>query len=164
MPLVTKDLITPPKRAEARKKARRTVEGYAHIAAKCEPQSTKDMTPAQKMGIYYERKVGQHLAARVPGIGGTLWDHEWIEYDGAFAQPDFIIIFPSNACLLLEVKYTWIDCSGQLELYKDLLTFLDYGPVTACTVCRNLAPGVPRDKIVQELEDVVEGSVWQLRL
>lgn len=122
------------------------------------------LTPAQKKGLQYEARVGRAIEEWCGSQDiREYWDSEWIEYDGKLAQPDKVVILDSGCALLFEVKLTWVDTTMQLGFYRALLNALGYDEVVAVTVCKNLCPGCPRDKIVRSLDDIYDGCIWQMR-
>lgn len=122
-------------------------------------------SPVQIIGFRYERAVGVKLGILAESFGFKLNAHKWISYNnGLFAQPDFILVSPSGAAILIEVKHTWTDTSSQLRLYTRLLEKLGLSPITSLTVCRNLTSLTPRDEIIHDFHDLQQDSVWQLRI
>ena len=128
-------------------------------------KSKKKNSLAQTTGIRYEKRVEQELATFAVLLGFKLISHKWIKYnDWIFAQPDFILISPSGAAILIEVKYTWTDTLDQRKLYTRLLQKLNLNPTTSITICHNLTQETPRDKIIHDFHDLKQDSVWQLRI
>lgn len=118
-------------------------------------------TPAQKLGLRYERRVGKVLAKETASLGWTFWDHPWIGNDLTTRQPDFVLISPSGGALVAEVKLTWVDTQAQLEEYCSLLTRMELAPIPF-SICRNLTPETPN--IISDLLSVYPSAVWHLWL
>ena len=128
-------------------------------------EPNKKNTPAQTTGLRYERKVEQKLITLATSFRFELVSHKWIGYNGdLFAQPDFVLISPSGAAILIEVKYTYTDTSNQRKLYTRLLKELGLNPITSFTICHNLTSETPRDKIIHNFHDLQQDSIWQLRI
>jgi len=125
----------------------------------------KKNSPAQTIGIRYEKRVEKELIALTNLEGFELASHKWIKYNNKFfAQPDFVLISLYGTSILIEVKYTYTDTFDQRELYTKLLKKLGYKSITSCTICHNLTSETPKDKIIHNFRDIKQDSVWQLRI
>jgi len=127
-------------------------------------KANKKNSPAQVIGIRYERRVEKALSTLKEDHGFTLTSHKWIHFNGVYAQPDFILSSLSKAAILFEVKYTYTDTSAQRKFYTKLLKELGFGPITSLTICHNLTSSTPRDKIIHNFHDLQQDSIWQLRI
>ena len=127
-------------------------------------ESSKN-TLAQKTGLRYERVFEQKISVLAESIGFKFIAHKWINYNGdLFAQPDFVLVSPSKAVILIEAKYTYTNTLNQRKLYTRLLQKLGLNPITSITVCRNLTSETPRDRIIHDFHDLKQDSIWQLRI
>lgn len=122
----------------------------------------KGASPLARLGIRYERKVGQFLTPIATNLGLDLWDHQRLKVGSSTAEPDFVLVSASAAGLLIEVKYTWEDTTSQRAYYAGLLHLLGISPVVSCTVCRNLTPSTPKHLIVRDFYSITDNSVFQL--
>lgn len=160
MPKLDPILLAPPPRAS---------RGYSRVADPLAEVSLVDVelrsfpsSPAARAGSLYERRVGQRLSVIAKSLGLILWDHQTISVGGSVAEPDFVLVSPAGAGILIEVKYTWEDTSAQRAFYTSLLKSLGISPITSVTICRNLLPSTPPDSIVRDFYSIFEGAVWQL--
>ena len=119
---------------------------------------------AQTIGKRYENRVGKYLEALSYEMGWDFDPQPWFQWGNRYCQPDFLIHSPSGGTLLFEVKYTWMDTTNQLRMYRDLIRALGCSPITSITICRNLTPGVDKSLIVRSFEDLKEGCIWPLRV
>lgn len=128
------------------------------------PFGKDTLTGGQTLGVRYENRIGKKIEDWCGSQDiHEFWSNEWIEYDGKLAQPDKVVILSSGCALLFEIKLTWVDTSDQLAFYTKLLAALGH-PVDMCvTVCKNLRPGVPRERIVRSLDEIYDGCVLQMR-
>jgi hypothetical protein len=94
------------------------------------------------LGAAYERRVESFLRVLVSYLGWELHSHPWLRHNGQYIQPDFIMQSPADCLLVIEAKLTWIDCSGQLAKYRDMLESIGF-QVTTVQVVKNLTPFVP---------------------
>ena len=127
-------------------------------------QLNEKTSPAQTIGIRYERRVEKVLSTIREDHGFILTSHRWIKFNEVYAQPDFILSSLSKAAILFEVKYTYTDTLAQREFYTRLLKELGFGPVISCTICHNLTSSTPRDKIIHNFHEITQDSIWQLRI
>lgn len=140
-------------------------------------------TPAQRKGRRYESRVGRWLAARIDAR--CLWNHVWLEYRFQHeqiirrAQPDFVLttvtrspaanrsttptLEAQTTCFVFEVKHTWVDTTTQLNLYVALLAEFGLDAIPA-TLCRNLTPQTPKDRIVRGFDNLVPYSIMMVRV
>ena len=127
-------------------------------------KNAKKSSPAQLKGFRYEKRLEIYLTGLTKELGWTLISHRWVAYNGLFAQVDFILIPPSDPAILIEAKYTYTDTTEQRKLYTKLLEELGFISITSCTICHNLTPSTPRDKIIHTLSGLTQDSIWQLRI
>ena len=112
-------------------------------------------------GLTYQHRVGKVLQPLAKDLGWAFYAEEWI-YHGAWLQPDFILISPSNAALILDAKLTFTESAWpQLARYAAALSAWGYG-TTCIQVCRNLTPSAP--PAVADFVDLDDQSVWHLFL
>lgn len=85
------------------------------------------MTPSQRAGIRYERRVAKTLIS----LGYTIITGQWFGYKFLgerkinFCQPDIIILAPGRA-VIVECKLSQrLDASDQLQLYYQVLAACD---------------------------------------
>jgi hypothetical protein len=96
------------------------------------------LTPAQRRGLAYQRRVGKWLHAN--------WTDRWEIIDGPWlvgpCQPDFILLprnggeTPTAAIVVIETKLTQCDCSHQLMKYRRALQHL--APVVTIQIARRI--------------------------
>lgn len=99
-----------------------------------------------------------HLHSICARNSWLLRDHEWIETEDGWLQPDFVIERPEDA-ILVECKLTWLDCSAQMLKYMQVLRELGLSPVPLL-VCRNLTPSAPAP--IHSLDELRPDAVWHL--
>ena len=110
------------------------------------------LTPAQKAGLAYQRKVGKVLQKWADDTGWLLMDSPWLTGP---CQPDFLLISPSQCVLVVEVKLTQTDCTNQFNKYR-----LATGAKVCVQICRRLtAPAT-----MHSLEDAFDTGVMLLWL
>lgn len=111
-------------------------------------------TASQKAGCAYERKVGRWVRPLAAELGFTLLDHPWLEGP---CQPDFLLVAPSGAVIIVEAKLTWVDCSAQRAKYQRVLAGR---PTTFVQVCRRLTPQSPAPVDFLSIEDNSVVLLW----
>jgi len=126
-----------------------------------QPYETKHVSGSKAKGRAYERAVGRLLRLYTAELGWELKDHQWIETFDGWLQPDFVLIAPSECCLIVECKLTWKDCAGQLRKYKLALEGMKLNS-TVIVACRNLTAAAPTPFI--DFEDATDQGVWHLFL
>lgn len=115
--------------------------------------------PAVKRGYGFEDKVGGLIEALAAELGWVFLDHPWFDHN----QPDFVLISPSQAAVVFEVKLTWTpEAVCQLARYSTLLAE-EYHPITQVVVARNLTPVTP-PPIVTSLLEISNGATVHLPL
>jgi hypothetical protein len=134
------------------------------------------MTPKQREGKNYERRVEEILIDHPALSGSSLRSGQWLRFEDetgkGWAQPDFFIPQP-DLIWIFECKLTFRDeAVDQLtKLYGPLLVGLFPGiPQHRVVICRDLAATstgrVPRSfTILEEIWDapVADWYVWNLR-
>lgn len=109
----------------------------------------QSLTPAQKAGLAYQRRVGKFLTLWSSSLGWELLDGPWLVGP---CQPDFLLVSPSGCVLVVEAKLTQVDCERQFVKYKKATGGI------CLQVCRRLvAPAT-----VSCLEDTIDGGVMLL--
>lgn len=113
------------------------------------------LSPAQRRGLRYQRRVGKWLAAETAPLGWVLHSGPWLRDPATSApcSPDFLIESPS--CLIIvEVKLSQVDCTSQVAKYRRALAPLCC-PISSVLVCRRLtAPSS-----IHRLSDFPRGGV-----
>ena len=107
------------------------------------------LTPAQKAGLSYQKRVGKFLLEWATAIGWQL--HNTPRLRGC--EPDFLLEAPSGCLIVVEAKLTQVDCQQQTARYKKVT-----GSKVALQVCRRLVSPAT----VHCLEDAVDGGVMLL--
>lgn len=135
-------------------------------------------TPAQRKGRRYESRVGRWLTSRAVARCLKVWDHEWLEYQFQHenfirrAQPDFVLeppprepslVSPLSLSFVFEVKQTWVDTTSQLDLYVTLLANLGLNAIPV-TLCKNLTPQAPKERVVRSFDKLVPYSIMMVRV
>lgn len=156
-------LFNQPTHCIAQKPRKVPVQGLVRLSS-CQHRLKPCGAAAQKAGMRYENRVGKKLRKYTMPLGAVLHEHVWISVANRNYQPDYFMVFPSGSVLLFEVKQTWVDTTNQLALYKELLIQLGYISVTCCTICKNLTPETPRERLVRSFSDITEDSIWQVRV
>lgn len=125
------------------------------------PYSPQPLSGTKARGRAYEHRVGKRLAKLATALGWTLRDHEWLEHDGHWLQPDFVLQAPSGCCVLIECKLTWVECQPQILRYCAALEAGGFF-CTPVLCVRNLTPECP--STIHQLEDAVPWAIWHLLL
>lgn len=110
----------------------------------------KGLTPPQRLGRRYQRRLGRHLRELFPGF--EIKEEPWILFEDSngsgAASPDFVLHL-YNMILLVESKLTFTleGVRQLLGLYQPLLEMLEPGvPIVPILAARGLVVGlvVPR--------------------
>ena len=124
------------------------------------PRSTLRGTKAR--GRTYENKVAKVLKKESEELDLFFRDHMWLDMDGIWIQPDFVLESPGGGALLLEAKLTYTrDAFEQLVRYAHVLEPY-YSSVAPILVCRNLTYDTPEP--VRNFCDLTPWCTWHLFL
>lgn len=157
-------LIAPPPRKQVDRHGALLRNAFTSVDVRFAPLADDDLSvlsPAQKSGLRFERRVHDRLKQLAAECGWRYEVQPEIRYDGRRAYPDGIIISSASCVLLFEIKQTWVDTRSQLGLYKQLLHAAGYENITPISVVKNLTNFTPRDKVVQRFSDLGPHSVWR---
>lgn len=96
----------------------------------CDPPDFLKNLPPQKLktswkrGLAYERTLARNLPDHFPGW--TFRHGAWIENEGKFFQPDFVIESPGGLVVLADARYSYSKSKDEkiLKVYLPLLRIL----------------------------------------
>lgn len=126
------------------------------------------LTPLQRAGLTYERKVFRELCRLQktdPSFPkGQLLHNQWFKItngnDISFCCPDILLV-TSKEVFIFECKLTQTDCSEQLTRYAKICEEFFSLPTIVITIFRNL---LRKENLLSTLADAKNGQNWHLFL
>lgn len=110
-------------------------------------------SPAARLGLRYERRVGRELQAHVDRGNFVKLEHNpWFtfydSYGAAHCCPDFLL-YGSSGIVVVEVKLTWIAeaLDKLMDLYCPVVSVALGMPTRPLVICRSLTPMSPKPKL-----------------
>src|SRR5215469_10687813 len=119
--------------------------------------SPRGITPSQKAGLAYQRKVGKALGEIFEYCHDGLW-FEFQDKNGfGLCQPDFLIE-TEGTVWIVEVKLSWCrEAATQLEdLYIPVVEKALKVPARGMIICKTLRRGTPKTHVLPNLEAVLQ--------
>jgi hypothetical protein len=127
----------------------RVVEGLRAAFIVSAQPLPKAQSPAQKLGLAYERKLGKALQA---AFGPANVAHgPWFRFEDslgeAFCSPDFILrVGPSGGIVIVEAKLSYVPEAIEklLKLYCPVIGHIFRQEVFPLVITKHLRPDAPR--------------------
>jgi hypothetical protein len=117
-------------------------------------------TPAQRMGLRYERKVLSYLSGVFPGFIPSQWFRYASDAGTKWCQVDGLLLLPGGKVLIFEVKYSFVEAAWwQLrKLYEPVVRRAYYArEVGLCLICRSYDPS---KRFPEEVELLPDLKIW----
>jgi hypothetical protein len=134
----------------------RKIEGLEWAREKLGPSpfgTPRGITPSQKAGLAYQRKVGKALGEIFEYCHESLW-FEFQDKNGfGICQPD-VVIETDGVVWIAEIKLSWCkEAATQLsDLYIPVVERALKVPCRGLIVCKTLRRTTPKSHVVEGLE------------